>query len=112
MTKAEKIFDQIVNQLTNGFSGNMFGAKCVKTDKGKTAAFFWQDCMVFKLDQESQKNALRLAGAKTGRHIYAPEKLMKGWVEIPSVHSGTWVTFAESALNFVEQSPSKNLEKS
>ena len=102
MTKSEKLFLQIIEGLSNGIEGRMFGAKCIKSTKGKTAAFFWQENMVFKLDQEAQDKALKLCGSKIGSHLYAPEKPMKGWVSIPRVHSDKWAIFAEKSLTYVE----------
>jgi len=79
----------------------MFGAKCIKTTNGKTAAFYWKRSMVFKLDKVEFDQALSLDGAGLGTHLYAPEKQMKGWVSIPKKHSNKWAYFAEKALAFV-----------
>ena len=65
----------------------MFGANCIKSINGKTAAFLWGAKMVFKLDQKYQKEALEINGAKIGSHLYAPEKQMNGWVSIPKNQS-------------------------
>lgn len=51
MTKSEKIFRQIITDLPNGSEGKMFGAKSIKSENGKTAAFFWKEDMTFKLDE-------------------------------------------------------------
>lgn len=40
MTEPEKIFHQIIADLSNGAEGKMFGAKSIKSENGKTAAFF------------------------------------------------------------------------
>ena len=103
MNEPEKQFHQIIKGLTNGVEGKMFGAKCIKSINGKTAAFFWQGNMVFKLDQETQEKALQLKGAKIGSHLYAPDKPMKGWVSVPAAHADKWMDFAEKALKNVEE---------
>lgn len=102
MTEPEKIFHQIIKGIPNGIEGKMFGAKCIKSINGKTAAFFWKENMVFKLDEQTQEQALHLKGAKVGSHLYALEKPMMGWVSITAKHSDKWSEFAEKALKYVE----------
>ena len=101
MTESEKLFLQIIKELPNGIEGKMFGAKCIKSSKGKTAAFFWEENMVFKLDPDTQERALKLNGSKVGSHLYDTDKPMKGWISIPGTHSDTWSDFAKKALNYV-----------
>ncbi len=102
MTEPEKIFHQVIKAIPNGIEGKMFGAKCIKSIKGKTAAFFWKENMVFKLDEQTQEQALRLKEAKVGSHLYAPDRPMKGWVLITAMHSDKWSEFTEKALKYVE----------
>ena len=92
MTNPEKTFYNIIKESRNGTEGKMFGAKCIKSINGKTAAFYWKEKMVFKLDENNQKRALEIDGAKIGSHLYAPEKPMKGWVSIPQNQSGEWLS--------------------
>ena len=47
-----------------------------------------------KLEQE----ALELRGARTGTHIYNPDRQMKGWVWIPFEHSDKWTKFTQKAI--------------
>jgi len=103
MIEPEKLFYKIIEDLPNAIKGKMFGAVSIKSSNGKTAAFFWKGNMVFKLDQVTQEKALKLNGSKIGEHLYAPDKLMKGWVSIPEKHSEKWTDFAISAINYVEQ---------
>lgn len=103
MTESEKLFHQISSGIPNSVEGKMFGAKCIKSINGKTAAFFWKENMVFKLDERTQEQALKLKGSKVGAHLYAPEKQMKGWISIPIKHSQKWTEFAISAIKYVEQ---------
>jgi len=98
MTKAEELFHTITREVPEAIEGKLFGAMCIKLKSGKTAAIFWKDCMVFKLDENKQKEALKLKGSKIGSHLYAPEKPMKGWISIPFKHSHTWTDFARKAI--------------
>ena len=102
MNESENMFDQIIKRLPTATEGKMFGARCIKSSNRKTAAFIWKKQMVFKLDVKTQEKALDLAGSKSGVHIYAPDKPMKGWVSIPEMHLGKWLHYAEKALNYVE----------
>ena len=102
MTEPEKIFEQIITDLPNGFKGKMFGAKSIKSGNGKTAAFFWKGNMTFKLDEKSEIEALKIDGAKNGTHLYAKDKQMKGWVLIPKEHSEMWSKFSKKAIVYVE----------
>lgn len=103
MTESEKTFHRIINKLPKGVEGRMFGAKSIKSDNGKTAAFFWKENMTFKLDKETQVEALKLDGSRIASHLYATEKLMNGWILIPERHSEKWVEFAKKAVDYVEK---------
>jgi len=102
MTESEKLFQIIIKELPSGIEGKMFGAKCIKSTNGKTAAIYLKESMVFKLDEQTQEDALKLEGAKIGSHLYAPEKPMKRWISIPERHSDKWSGFAEKALEYVD----------
>jgi len=102
MTEPENCFHEIIKKLPNGAEGKMFGAKCLKAANGKTAALFWEENMVFKLDEKSHKEALSLEGAKIGVHLYDSTKPMKGWVSIPNKYSDKWIDYAQKALKFIE----------
>jgi len=103
MTEPENIFDQIILDLPNGIEGKMFGAKSIKSENGKTAAFFWKENMTFKLDEKSELEALKIDGAKIGTHLYAKDKQMKGWVLIPKEQSEMWSEFSKKAVDYVEK---------
>ncbi len=98
MTEAEKIFHQIIEHLPNVMEGKMFGAKSIKVENGKTAAFFWEGNMTFKLDEKSKLEALKIDGAKIGSHLYANDKQMQEWVFIPKEHSEVWLEFCKNAV--------------
>lgn len=101
MTEAEALFHNIVNEVPEVVEGKMFGALCLKSFNGKAAAIFWKDCMLFKLDDEAQKEALKLDGAQIGSHLYDSKKPMKGWISIPFKHSHRWVDFARMSIKNV-----------
>lgn len=102
MTKPEELFHTITREVLEAIEGKLFGAMCIKLNNGKTAAIFWKDCMLFKLNDKSQKEALKLKGSKIGSHLYAPEKPMMGWISIPFKHSHTWTDFAIKAIEYVK----------
>lgn len=101
MTEFEKLFRKIANQIPSAVEGKMFGAMSIKAKNGKTAAFFWNDSLTFKLDEKSQQKALKLKGAGVGFHIYAPERSMKGWVTVPPEHSNKWIELTNEAVKYV-----------
>jgi len=101
MTEPEQIFRTIVKQSPNAELGNMFGAKSLKASNGKTAAFFLNDNMTFKLDDKALQMALGLAGAKAGTHIYNSKKQMTGWVQITPKNMSKWPSLADDAIEYV-----------
>ena len=101
MTKAEKFFHQIADELPNAIESKMFGALCIKAINGKPSAMFWKDDMIFKLNSEDEKKALRLKDARQGTHLYAPDRPMKGWVLIPFIHSSKWKNLAKKSIEYV-----------
>ena len=102
MTEAEELFHKITNEVPDAIEGKLFGAKCVKLNNGKTAAIFWKDNMLFKLDEKAQQEALNLEGSKIGTHLYDSNRPMKGWISIPFKHYQTWADFTKLAIEFVK----------
>ncbi len=92
MTKAEQYFDELLNQIPDVKPGKMFGSKCLKTPNGKSAAMFWKDMIVVKLNGEFLKEALTLEGIQ----LFEPMegKQMKEWVQIPFSYRDKWKKFA------------------
>lgn len=90
MTKEEEWFHKIADKLPNATKGKVFGAMGIKAANGKTAAIFWKDEVIIKLNAEDEKEALKLSESRLGTHLYAPEKKMKNWVTLPFVHSDKW----------------------
>ena len=102
MTKAEELFHKITNEIPHAIEGKLFGAMCIKLNTGKSAAIFWKDCMLFKLDEKAQQEALNLEGSKIGTHLYDSNRPMNGWISIPYKHSHTWTGFTKKAIGFVK----------
>jgi len=101
MTNSEELFCKIIIEMPNAMVGKMFGASCLKSINGKAAVLLWKDHMLFKLDEKTQQDALRLSGSSIGSHLYAPDKPMKGWVSVPLKHSDKWPNFTKKAIAFV-----------
>ena len=101
MTKAEKLFHQIGEQLPNATESKRFGAFCIKATNGKLVAIFWKDHVMFKLNKDDEKKALRFKGARQGTHLYATDRKMKGWVLVPFSHSSKWRDLAKKSIDFV-----------
>ena len=108
MTKAEDLFHTIANEIPDAIEGKLFGAKCIKLNTGKSVAIFWKDCMLFKLDEKVQQEALKLEGSKIGAHLYDPKRPMKGWVSIPLKHSHLWIDYTKLGVENVKTIESTN----
>jgi len=103
MTKAEECFHKIADKLPNATKGKVFGAICIKAASGKTAAIFWKNEIIIKLNAEDEEEALKLSESRPGTHLYAPKKRMKNWVTLPFVHSAKWEDLIKkSILNLKE----------
>lgn len=77
----------------------MFGMPCLQV-RGKMFAGYWRDAMVFKLEGDTHKKALALAGA----HLFDPSQKnrpMKEWIVVPYALKSKWRTYAKSALECV-----------
>ena len=92
MTKAEEFFSELTKQIPDVKPGKMFGALCMKTLNGKSAAMFWKDNIVVKLTGESLSDARSLDGSK----LFEPMegRPMKEWVQIPFEYKDKWKKFA------------------
>ena len=102
MSKPEVLFHKIASELPYAVEGKLFGAMCLKSQNGKAFAIFWKDCVLFKLDEKAQQDALKLEGSKIGSHLYDPKRPMNGWVSIPYEQSHTWLDLARCALQNVK----------
>jgi hypothetical protein len=96
--KEEMLFHKIAEKLPDTTKGKVFGAMCIKTENGKTAAIFWKGEMIIKLNDEDEKEALKLPESRLGTHLYSPERKMKNWVTIPFAHSNKWEELIKKAI--------------
>jgi hypothetical protein len=108
MTIAEVFFKELTGQIENIKPGKMFGALCMKTANGKSAAMIWKDHLVVKLKGNFLDEALNLKGAK----IFEPmeSRPMKEWVQIPFVHKERWREFTLLSIKSVKDIPKKSRE--
>ncbi len=79
----------------------MFGMPTWKLN-GKALGGTWEDSIVFKLDDKSLAEALKLPGAK----LFEPMagRPMKQWVQLGPEHADTWSYYAEAAAIFIAKS--------
>ena len=99
MTKAEKLFHDIAEGIPKATEGKMFGALCFKAPSGKSAAMYWKECLVVKLEAKDVAVAMKLKGAKHFDPMGG--RPMKEWVQIPFVHSKEWKSFSEKAMKYI-----------
>ncbi len=102
MTKSEELYHKIASDIPDVQEGKMFGALCIKAPNGKAGVMFWKDDMIFKLEGDTQKEALSLKGAK----MFDPMgggRTMNGWVHIPGLHASKWKKYAEIAMDNVKK---------
>lgn len=103
MTKAEEFFHKIADKLPNATKGKVFGTIGIKAMNGKTAAIFWKDEIIIKLNAEDQKEALKLFESRPGIHLYDPERKMQNWVTLPFAHADKWEELIKkSILNLMQ----------
>jgi hypothetical protein len=100
MTQAEIYFAKLTEQIPGAKAGKMFGSLCMKMSNGKSAAMFWKDSIVAKLNGKDFDEAMRLSGAK----LFEPMegRKMKEWIQIPFTHKSRWKEFAEISAHSVE----------
>jgi|SRR6185436_7950477 len=101
MTKEEKYFLEIGQQLNGVEQSQMFGKLCFKIN-GKAFICFFQNEMVFKIDGDIHKEALSLKGSK----LFDPsgkKRPMKEWVQVSFNNSDKWNKFAKAALKYVRE---------
>lgn len=100
MTKAEIFFNELTKEIPGVTPGKMFGALCMKTANGKSAAMFWKDHIVVKLRGDLLKEATSLNGSKNFEPMEG--RPMKEWVQIPFTHKTQWKKFALSSAELVK----------
>jgi TfoX/Sxy family transcriptional regulator of competence genes len=106
MTNAEEFFKKLTGQIDIVKPGKMFGALCMKTPNGKSAAMVWRDHLVVKLNENSRNEALNLSGAK----VFEPMegRPMKEWVQIPFLHKDRWKEYALLSIKLVKDLHNKS----
>jgi len=109
MTKAETFFNELTKEIPDVKPGKMFGALCMKTPNGKSAAMFWKDHIVVKLQGDSLKEAMSLEGSKLFEPIEG--RPMKEWVQVSFDHKDKWKTFAEKSAHTVATIEKKSPKK-
>ena len=99
MTKAEIFFNELTKEIPDVKAGKMFGASCMKTPNGKSAAMFWKDNIVVKLQGDSLVEAKSLEGST----LFEPMegRPMKEWVQVSSDHKDKWTKYAKAAMIYV-----------
>ena len=87
----------------------MFGALCMKTPNGKSAAMFWKDNIVVKLTGKSLDDAMRLNGSK----LFEPMegRPMKEWVQISFDFKDEWKKFTLISAKSVKELKNKTAKK-
>lgn len=101
---AQRDYETLAKLLTGGLpvaQSRMFGMPCLKTSRGKAFSGFYQDSMVFKLNEPERSAALTLEGA----HLFDPGAMgrpMKEWVVVPHAHAAQWEDLAQAAFHYVD----------
>ncbi|HEX7905327.1 MAG TPA: hypothetical protein VF487_15750 [Chitinophagaceae bacterium] len=109
MTNAEEYFIELTKKIDDVKLGKMFGSLCLKTSNGKSAAMFWKDNIVVKLNGDSLQEALSLAGTQPFEPMAG--KPMKEWVQIPFDYKDKWKELASISANNVRSLQAKVSKK-
>jgi len=99
MNKEEEQFYNIGNSLKNSIPGKLFGKPCFKVN-GKAYVCFFQNEMVFKLNDQHYKKAIELDGAQ----LFDPsgkKRPMREWVQVPYQYHELWSELAEASKMYV-----------
>src|ERR1017187_7455801 len=80
-------------------ASKMFGMPCLKNEKGKAFAGYFNGEVTFKLPPETIQAWLKQPGAR----LFDPGmgRPMKEWIQLPVEHSGHWLSLAKEALDYV-----------
>ena len=100
MTEAEITFRRLADEIPGLNPSKMFGALCLKTKKGKSAAMLWNNELVVKLDKDELVQVLKQKGTK----LFEPMKgkTMKEWVQIPQEYITEWKTYVQRSVIKIE----------
>lgn len=95
-------FEKLAEHLESSHdavAGQMFGKKCIKVN-GKAAVALFNDCLVFKLPENSHKHAMSLSGSI----LWDPSgkgRSMKEWVQVLLKHKSEFTALSEFSANYV-----------
>lgn len=99
MSEEEKRFLEIGNEIDKAIKGQLFGKSCFKMGK-KAFICFFQNCMVFKLNQPHHEAAMKLSNSV----LFDPSgknRPMKEWVQLSFEHQEVWKEFSEHAKAYI-----------
>lgn len=97
----EALYVSIGKEIIGAEQSQMFGKPCFKIN-GKAFICFFQNEMVFKLNEDYHTQALSLEGAQ----LFDPsgkKRPMKEWVQVPFQHHNQWKIFAMEAFEYVQK---------
>lgn len=100
MTEAERLFNDIGEDLDGCVKSQLFGKSSFKINK-KAFMCFFKGCMVFKLSNGTHQEALSLDGSE----LFDPSgkgRPMKEWVQVSFDYSSRWREFAIESLVYVK----------
>jgi hypothetical protein len=101
MAKEENLYNEIGESLKGIEISQMFGKPAFKIN-GKAFAYFFQNCMVFKLSGNEHADAMKLKGSV----LFDPSgkgRAMKEWVQVTFAHKAKWEPLAKSAMAYVKK---------
>ena len=99
MKENEQAYHTAAKKIDNATESQLFGKPCYKIN-GKAFCCFFQNEMVFKLENEAHSAALSLDGSQ----LFDPSgknRPMKAWIQVPIDYSDKWDEFTQAAAQFV-----------
>ena len=102
--ESQKEYDHLVAQIEatgTAKASKMFGMPCLKNEKGKAFAGYFNGEVTFKLPPDTVQAWLRQPGAK----LFDPGmgRPMKEWLQLSVDHSKHWLSLATEALEYVNR---------
>ena len=99
MTTEETLFHSTGSNITGATKSQMFGKPCYKINC-KAFICFYNNSMVFKLNEPAHSEALKLSGSQ----LFDPSgknRPMKEWVQVTFQHAGRWDNYAILSCEYV-----------
>jgi hypothetical protein len=96
MNAEEKLFTDVGKAI----KGSEFGKPCFKIN-GKAFVCFFENKMVFKLNDAAHEAALKLRGSV----LFDPSgkgRPMKEWVQVAFTHKTQWPALAKASVSYVK----------